>query len=207
MGNFVVCVTGGIASGKTFVSDYFHDNGVLIIDADIIAREVVEINSPGLLQVSQRFGNQVLHNDGSLNRAALKQIAFKNPDSIDALNSILHPMIGNEIKRRIKAVDSEILVLVIPLFSEHMIDAYGIDRVLLVDVNETIQLGRVLKRDGVDQSLAIKMISSQSIRSEKIEFADDIIVNNNTFNQLKLHCEEMLKFYRSMHAQINGNRG
>ncbi|TDR22446.1 dephospho-CoA kinase [Marinicella litoralis] len=205
MSGLIICLTGGIASGKTFVSNHFSTKNVAVIDADVIAREVVEVGKPALSELVLRFGQDVLNIDGSLNRAELKRLAFQSKKSVTALNQILHPVIGSEIKRQIKSTHQSMKLLVIPLFKSFMLDAYGINRVLLVDVAASIQIKRVMDRDGVSQPLANKIISSQASRSDLLTHASDVIVNDGTINQLRLSADLVYAMYLEMAGDIIAN--
>lgn len=195
MCGLTICLTGGIASGKTFVSDSLARHGVAIIDADVIAREVVAVGQPALKELKIRFGSIVINADESLNRAELKRIAFNNKQNTLDLNGILHPIIGAEIKRQLSSVTENIKLVVIPLFNVSMVSMYNIDRVLLVDVAEQIQLKRVMSRDSIEQTLATKIMSSQSSRVAKLNIANDVVVNNRTFGHLSRQVDLLFKYY------------
>ena len=195
MNGLTICLTGGIASGKTFVSDYLASKGFLIIDADVIAREVVAIGMPALKKIKYRFGGGVLNVDGSLNRSELKRVAFSNKINVADLNAILHPTIGAEIKQQINDSQNLIKFLVIPLYKESMLEMYQIDRVLSLDVAADVQLQRVVTRDSINLELARKIVSVQSSRTSRLKIADDVIVNNTTFNHLRDQADLLLEMY------------
>jgi len=198
MNGLTICLTGGIASGKTFVSDYFASKGTPVVDADVIAREVVAKGKPALTELSKRFGRGILQANGTLNRAGLKHVAFSSPENTADLNGILHPVIGSEIKAQLSLIDQPIKLLVIPLFKESMKSLYDVNRVLLVDVAEDIQLNRVMQRDAVDSELAEKIIASQASRTRRVSVADDVLVNNGTFEYLNQQLAVLNDFYQSL---------
>jgi dephospho-CoA kinase len=177
MSKLVIGLTGGIGSGKTTVTDFFHQLGVDVIDADIIAREVVDINSPALKAIADHFGKSILLENGQLNRALLRSRIFSNDDDKNWLNQLLHPLIRANIISQTKTASSPYCILVAPLLIENNLLPL-IDRLLVVDVSEATQLKRTILRDAssVDEVKAI--IASQTNRSTRLEAADDIINND-----------------------------
>jgi dephospho-CoA kinase len=193
--SFVVGLTGGIASGKTAVSDTFKSLGVDIIDADLIARDVVKTNSKGLNQLVETFGESIL-DKGKLNRAALRKIVFNDENKLNLINSILHPLIRKKIINQVLEVKNKYCIVVIPLLCES--DDYGwLDRVLVVDVQPETQLTRLLKRDGITVELAKKMMSKQCSKEQRLSIADDVINNEQTLIQLKQKVLVLDKLYKN----------
>lgn len=195
---FVICVTGGIASGKTFVSDYMGQSGFNVIDADLVAREVVEKGQPTLKELIAYFGNEILDEGGGLNRRKLKNIVFNDGQKLSKLNQIVHPAIEKKINEKITLSDLKSVILVIPLLNTEMIDLYRVNRVLVIDVDNAVQINRVVSRDGVGIELAEKIINSQQTRNSRIKLATDVIVNNGTMNELKQNVSLVLRFYQNL---------
>ena len=148
MAAFVVGLTGGIGSGKTAASDWFAAQGIVVVDADLVSRQVVEPGRPALARIREHFGDTVLQADGSLDRAALRNIVFAAPDERRWLEQLLHPLIAQEIVRQLAAAGSPYALLVSPLLFETGQKAF-VKRTLLVDVPAEVQRARTAARDGV----------------------------------------------------------
>ena len=181
---FRVALTGGIASGKTTVADLFAALGVPVIDTDVIAREVVEPGQPALAQVIETFGPDVLGSDGRLDRRRLRERIFADPAAKRRLEAILHPAIRAEMERQSRAADGPYQVLVIPLLTEGKRRDH-VDRVLLVDVPEELQIQRLMERDGVSQEQAQASLNAQATRAERLAMADDIVRNTERPDDLR----------------------
>jgi len=193
----VVCITGGIASGKTQVANLFAEQGCRIIDADIVAREVVAVDTPGWQQLVKLFGADILDDSGDINRRQLRHIVFQDDSLRQQLNNITHPLIQKSIGQQVQAVNSGLLFLVIPLLTEE--NRYSvIDRVLAVDVNPELQLERLQRRDSVSATLAKQMMASQINRPQRIKLADDVICNNQDLPGLARQVKLMYSFYISL---------
>tara|TARA_B100000401_G_scaffold342522_1_gene240689 strand:- start:1411 stop:2007 length:597 start_codon:yes stop_codon:yes gene_type:complete len=180
---FVVGLTGGIGSGKTVASDRFEELGVKVVDADIASRVVVEIGKPALSSIEGQFGSDVISDDGSLNRAKLREIIFKDDEAKSWLESLLHPLIGQHILDEIASATSRYVILVSPLLFETT-QFQMCNRTLLIDVPKDIQILRTAKRDKVPESQVEKIIASQMDRDQKIGKADDVIVNDGEIGDL-----------------------
>lgn len=174
---YVVGLTGGIGSGKSTIADEFAALGVPIIDADIVAREVVAKGTPLLAQIAEHFGSQILTADGELNRAKLRQIVFHQPQEKTWLNNLLHPAIRNEMLKQLDEVDFPYALWVVPLLIENKLTEFC-QRILVVDVSPEIQLERTLKRDQSNLDTIKNIIQSQVSRDERLSYADDVIENN-----------------------------
>ena len=174
---YTVALTGGIGSGKSTIARAFAALGVPIIDADVIAREVVEPGSAALQRIAERHGNSILTEQGALNRARLREIIFQSPDEKTWLNNLLHPLI-NARTQQLKALTTAPYVLwVVPLLVENGLQRQA-DRVLVVDVDEATQLMRTIQRDGIDRQQAQNILSAQATRSARLAVADDVINNS-----------------------------
>ena len=183
MSMFVVGLTGGIGSGKTVASDRFEELGIKVVDADISSRVVVEIGKPALSSIEAKFGSDVILDDGSLNRAKLREIIFKDDEAKSWLESLLHPLIGQHILDEIASATSRYVILVSPLLFETT-QFQMCNRTLLIDVPKDIQILRTAKRDKVPESQVEKIIASQMDRDQKISKADDVIVNDGEIGDL-----------------------
>lgn len=198
---YVVALTGGIASGKTAVSDRFAALGVPVIDTDVIAHQVVEPGQPALQEIVAVFGDGMLVSDGTLNRRRMRETIFSDPVAKRLLEGILHPAIRSEVQQRIAAVDSEYCVVVIPLFTES--GAYDwVDRVLVVDTDEQTQIERVMQRDGVDRQQAEAALASQTSRRARLALADDVIENNGGIAGLDAEVLRLHLLYRKLAGSL-----
>jgi len=193
---FRIALTGGIASGKTTVADLFAALGVPVIDTDVIAREVVEPGQPALAQVVEEFGSDVLAPDGRLDRRLLRERIFTDPDARRRLESILHPAIRAEMERQSNVAGGPYQVLVIPLLTEGGRRDH-VDRVLLVDVPEELQIQRLMWRDGVSHEQAQASLNAQATRAERLAMADDTVRNTGRPDDLRDRVAEL-------HAQYLG---
>ncbi|MUK42169.1 dephospho-CoA kinase [Aliivibrio fischeri] len=184
--SYVVAITGGIGSGKTTVADRFQAlYNINIVDADIIAREVVAPGTKGLIQIEQHFGPQILLDDGHLDRAKLRECIFSEPSEKQWLNNLLHPLIRSEMQRQIALSTSEYTLLVVPLLVENKLQ-YLANRVLVVDVLEQTQINRTVNRDKVNHQQVKAILASQASREERLAAADDIINNDQQNNDLDM---------------------
>ena len=194
-----VGLTGGIGSGKSTVCNYFRKVGAAIVDTDILAREVVEPGSSGLELIVKHFGQAILLEDGSLNRDALRKIAFNDPNKRQLLESILHPLIRQRLKNMLGAINADYVIIAIPLLLEKGWQA-EVDRILVVDCTEEQQVERIIQRDGNDRSLIMKIIQSQVSRHQRLAAADDIIHNNNDMVAIREQVEKLHKQYLQLAA-------
>lgn len=187
----VVVLTGGIASGKSAVSERFAQRGVPVIDTDILAREVVAAGTPGLAAVVDAFGPQVLAADGTLDRNRMRQLVFADGQARRRLEDLLHPRIEAAARARIEALpDAPYCLLVVPLLIESGLFADA-DCVVVVDVPEAIQLERLRQRDGVDDETANRMLASQASRQQRLARADQVIDNQGSLEQLETQVEHL----------------
>ncbi|WP_038173829.1 MULTISPECIES: dephospho-CoA kinase [Vibrio] len=178
----VIGLTGGIASGKTTVANLFHQQfGVEIVDADVIAREVVEPGSEGLAAIVEHFGASILTAQGTLDRTQLRELIFTQPAEKHWLNQLLHPMIRRQMLQQLKQVQTPYALLVIPLMVENNLQALA-DKVLVVDVEPEIQIERTMARDKVSREQAKSILASQASREQRLAIAD-YVIKNSTANQ------------------------
>ena len=174
---FRIGLTGGIASGKSTVADMFADLGVPIIDTDVIARQVVEPGRPALAEIRAAFGDHMIRPDGTLDRQALRAVVFADPAKRKALEGMLHPRIRDEAARQSAAADGPYQIIVVPLLAESPMRR-DMDRVLVVDCSEDVQLARLLARDSDTEQQARRIMASQASREERLRIADDVIRND-----------------------------
>ncbi|WP_429096776.1 dephospho-CoA kinase [Aeromonas media] len=175
---YVVAITGGIGSGKTTIANQFAALGIEVVDADLIAREVVAPGTPALAAIVNHFGAEMLTEQGLLDRRALRERIFSDPAAKSWLNALLHPIIRSEMLRQCAAVSSPYCLLVVPLLVENRLTELA-DRVLLIDVDEATQIERTCRRDGVSREQAQAILASQASRSERLAMADDVLDNQS----------------------------
>ena len=175
---YVVGLTGGIGSGKSTIAELFAELGVPVIDADLVARQVVEKGSPLLAEIAAHFGPEILLEDGALNRAALREKVFNHESEKQWLNQLLHPAIRHEMLQQLAAQRMPYCIFMVPLLIENKLTALC-QRVLVVDVSEQTQLTRASQRDNNQLALIKNIMQSQVSRSERLQHADDVI-NNDT---------------------------
>ena len=179
-----VALTGGIASGKTTVSDRWAELGAVIVDSDVLARQVVEPGTPGLAAVAERFGPEILAPDRTLDRKALAGKVFGDDEARKDLEAILHPLIRAAADRlEAEAPEGALVVHVIPLLVE-IGRTSGFDAIVVVDVPEDLQLERVMSRDGATRALVEARIAAQASRSERLAVATHVIDNSSDRNAL-----------------------
>ncbi|MBW2940198.1 dephospho-CoA kinase [Zhongshania aquimaris] len=183
MSNLIVGLTGGIGSGKTAVSDRFAKLGIGIVDADVIAREVVEPGTEALAKIASHFGNDLIQEDGQLNRAALRQTIFADANAKTWLESLLHPLIADETLKQLDGIQSTYGIYVSPLLVESNQQSFC-QRLVVVDVPESVQLTRTMTRDSNEQEQVERIIASQATRDERLSAATDVIDNTSGFTDL-----------------------
>ncbi|MEX2482347.1 MAG: dephospho-CoA kinase [Gammaproteobacteria bacterium] len=192
---FVIAVTGGIGSGKSTVCKLFEQrHGVPVIDADVIAREVVEPGEPALDLLVVRFGQDILAADGTLDRAALKRRVFADEAERRALETILHPRIRRRMDERLAAIRTPYCLLGIPLLtadSRHD----NVDRILVVDCPEEVQIARVRQRDDLTEAEVIAIMRTQASRASRRALADDIVMNNGSEADLIDRIDKLHEIY------------
>jgi dephospho-CoA kinase len=194
----IVALTGGVAAGKTAVARRFEAIGVHVHDADVAAREVIEPGTPGLTAIVDAFGAAVLNASGRLDRAAMRQRVFADPAARWQLEAIIHPLVRQWLHDRALAECGPYGLLAIPLLAENITHYRWVDRVLLVDVPESVQLARLVARDGLDETLARRMLSSQASRAERLVLADDVIENSGGEAMLDQAVAELHQRYLAL---------
>lgn len=183
MAKRLIGLTGGIASGKSAVADRLAALGADIIDTDQISREVVAPGQPALVEIAEHFGSEVIAEDGSLNRAVVREKVFADPDERKWLEELLHPLIRKTAMERAQTTTASLAVLVVPLLFESG-QYKQTDLNVVVDVAEDTQRQRVLARDGVDAEQVEQILKAQMSRDARLEKADRVIDNSGTLEQL-----------------------
>jgi len=192
---YIVGLTGGIGSGKTAASDYFAlSYDIEIVDADIVAREVVMQGQPALQAIADHFGQHILLEDGSLNRAALRAIVFADPQQRKILESITHPAIRAMIQHKLTISRSPYTLLVSPLLFESGQYQFA-HRNLVIDVSEELQWQRASARDNVSSEQIKQIMAAQLSREARLSRADDIAINNGDLAYLHLQLDELHQKY------------
>jgi dephospho-CoA kinase len=189
-----VGITGGIASGKSTVADMFAVLGVAVIDTDVIAREVVQPGQAALAEIEAEFGSEVISGDGSLDRRALRAIVFDDHHKRQTLEAILHPRIREQASLQALQARGPYLLVVVPLLVESPMKD-EVERILVVDCDEHIQLQRLMERDIENEGQARKMIAAQSSRADRLAIADDVIVNDGDLEQTRQQVEALHSIY------------
>ncbi len=200
---FIVGLTGGIGSGKSAVAKCFEKFGITVVDADQVARQVVAAGTPALKQIAQHFGQDVILDDGSLNRPRLRQIVFANPEQRLWLEQLTHPLIRREIDRLVETATGAYVVLESPLLLESGQNR-RVNRVLVVDVSEDMQIARAANRDNnnLDQIRAI--INAQMSRAQRMAMADDLIDNSGSLESLESQVEQLHQTYLTLATESRG---
>ena len=203
---YVVGLTGGIGSGKSTIAELFAELGVPVIDADIVARQVVEKGSPLLTEIATHFGPEILLEDGALNRAALREKVFNHESEKQWLNQLLHPAIRPEMFQQLAAQNAPYCIFMVPLLIENKLTALC-QRVLVVDVSEQTQMTRASQRDNNQLALIKNIMQSQVSRSERLQHADDVINNDADLSerlpQLKQKVLDLHHLYLQFAEKFN----
>jgi len=198
----IIGLTGGIGSGKTTVCNYFNALGVPIIDADVVAREIVQPGQPGLAQVIALFGQEVLTPDGTLNRDKLRELIFADELSRKKLEAILHPLIRQQMDKKLAGLTAPYAILAIPLLLESN-RREGIDRILVIDAEESQQIIRASQRDQKNENQIRAIITAQCSRKDRLKAADDVIYNTGDLEQLKNQVTDTHNLYLRLAAENN----
>nr|WP_314953867.1 dephospho-CoA kinase [uncultured Aggregatibacter sp.] len=203
---YVVGLTGGIGSGKSTIAGLFAELGVPIVDADLVARQVVEKGSPLLAEIAAHFGPEILLKDGTLNRAALREKIFANEMQKHWLNQLLHPAIRHEMLRQLAAQQAPYCIFMVPLLIENNLTALC-QRILVIDVLEHTQVERAGQRDNNQVEQIKRIMQSQVSRQERLKYADDVINNNEDLiaglPQLKQKVLDLHHLYLQLAEKFN----
>jgi dephospho-CoA kinase len=190
----IIGLTGGIGSGKSAVANFFQDEGITVIDADELAREVIDKNSPGYKSIVDYFGSKIIDSNGLIDRAFLRKEAFDDDKKKKVLESIIHPLVKDLMTKRIATSNSVYSIIMVPLiFETNSMSNYN--RILVIDCDPKIQLERATLRDNNSNEQIKKIIDSQCSREERLSIANDVIPNNDSLENLKVRSLAMHKFY------------
>ncbi|MDV6316021.1 dephospho-CoA kinase [Idiomarina sp. HP20-50] len=191
---YVVGLTGGIGSGKSATTAQFETLGITVIDADIVARQVVMPGTPCLKAIAEHFGPQILSQEGQLDRKALRQKVFSNPEEKNWLNELLHPAIRQEILTQLEQAQSPYAILSAPLLLENGLEQYC-QRVIVVDVPETTQIERTVQRDDSPRTEVEAIMAAQLSREKRLEKADDVLHNDGSLEMLQKQVNDLHQRY------------
>ena len=193
---YVVALTGGIGSGKTAVSDMLKAHGAAVVDTDVIARELTASGGAAMPQLIEMFGPQIAAPDGSMDRTSMRKIAFSDPGARKRLEGVLHPMIRSEAARQVAAANTPYVVLVVPLLVEAKA-AYQplLDRTLVVDCPESVQIERTMRRSNLTREEAQRILASQASRSDRLALANDVVVNDTSLDALAAAVQGLHRTY------------
>lgn len=194
MANWILGVTGGIGSGKTAATDYFQTLGIVVVDADVVAREVVQPGQSALAAIVQHFGQDALAADGSLDRRKLREIVFADVSQRQALEAITHPAIHAELIRQLHVASSPYAILATPLLWETG-QAKLVQHSLVIDVPEALQLQRASLRDGNSEAQIKAIMAAQLSREQRLAKADDVISNTGSLNDLYAEINRLHPLY------------
>jgi dephospho-CoA kinase len=197
---FRVGLTGGIASGKSTAAKFFGALGVPILDSDQVARDVVEPGQPPLERLVERFGPKILTADGHLDRPALRDIVFSDPRARADLEALTHPAIGAAMEARSAAAGGPYQILVIPLLVEKNLAAH-VDRVLVVDCDEELQMRRLRDRDGSTPEQVQAILRAQAPRAARLKAADDVIHNDTDMSAVRAQVAALHARYLELAAR------
>ena len=193
----VIGVTGGIGSGKTAVTDRFQSHGITVVDADLASRVIVEPGRPALTEIEAHFGAGVIAEDKTLDRRALRDIVFNNPDERKWLEQLTHPLIGQEIIAQLQASRSAYTILVSPLLLESAQHQMA-QRILVVDVPVEVQIARTVNRDDTTEEGVRAIIKVQMDRDTRLNKADDVITNDKGLEELNIKVDTLHNTYLSL---------
>jgi dephospho-CoA kinase len=197
-----VGLTGGIASGKSTVSQLFSTLGADIIDADLIAHQLVEPGQDCLEKIIQTFSKKILLNNGELDRQQLRQVIFSDPEAKQQLEAILHPKIRQQLITQSDNSSSPYCILSVPLLIEAKMTSL-VNRILVIEIDADEQLKRLCQRDDISNSQAVDIVAAQSSSQQRTSMADDIIINNNSPEELNLEVENLHKKYLDLAKTIS----
>ena len=201
---FSIGLTGGIGSGKSAVADLLAARGAAIVDTDQIAHALTAPHGAAMAQIAQTFGDGFLTPEGALNRAAMREKVFSDPAARRQLESILHPLIAEQTRAQAQTAEGDYLVFVVPLLVESGRWKDRVDRVLVVDCSEALQLERVMRRNQLSAEQVKRIMASQASRAQRLAAADDVIVNEQPLEALAGQVERLHQRYRSLASAWNG---
>ena len=190
-----VGLTGGIGCGKSKAADMFAELGADIVDTDAIAHELTGPGGGAMAALRDSFGPEYLRDDGALNRERMRALVFSDPAARTRLESILHPLIRGESRRRIETSSAPYVVLVVPLLIETGGYRDVVDRILVVDCDESTQVARTMARSRLIEEDVRRIMSTQASRTQRLQHADDVISNDGDMNALRSQVESLHRRY------------
>lgn len=197
----IVGLTGGIGAGKSTVADLFRTRGVPVLDADAIARELVDKDKPALARLVAAFGREILDDNGALKRAKLRALVFSDAARRKQLEALLHPLIREEMQARLKQLKAPYCIVCIPLLVETGQTA-SVQRVLVIDAPDELRRRRVVARDGLSETEFNAILAAQAGREERLAAADDVIVNDGGHDALKQRVDELHRHYSQLASTV-----
>ncbi|RUL76736.1 dephospho-CoA kinase [Dyella choica] len=197
---FAVALTGGIAAGKSAVEQRFKAHGVHVYDADQASRVVVQPGSDGLQAIVDAFGREVLDSHGRLDRPRMRARVFSDPEARKTLEAIVHPRVRQWMLEQVQVDEGPYVMLAIPLLAENIGHYRWVDRIVVVDVPETVQLQRLVLRDGMDEDLGLRILATQASRTARLGLADDVIDNSGPESALESQVAALHQRYLAMAA-------
>lgn len=197
----IVGLTGGIGAGKSTVADLFRTRGVPVLDADAIARELVDKDKPALARLVAAFGREILDDNGALKRAKLRALVFSDAARRKQLEALLHPLIREEMQARLKQLKAPYCIVCIPLLVETGQTA-DVQRVLVIDAPDELRRRRVVARDGLSETEFNAILAAQAGREERLAAADDVIVNDGGHDALKQRVDELHRHYSQLASTV-----
>lgn len=202
-GRFVVGLTGGIGSGKSAAADEFARLGAAVVDTDVIAHRLTAPGGAAIPGIRQAFGEGFVLPSGALDRARMREHVFADPGARKRLEALLHPLIRVESDQEIAAASGRYVVHVVPLLVESLDYRQRVDRVLVVDCPEEMQVARVTARSGMSEAQARAIVRAQATRAERLEAADDVIDNSGTLDAL----HQQVALLHAQYQRMSGNAG
>ncbi|MCB1917725.1 MAG: dephospho-CoA kinase [Rhodocyclaceae bacterium] len=194
----VIGLTGGIGSGKSAAADRFGELGAAVVDTDVIAHRLTAVGGEAMTAIVDAFGERVRRADGALDRDAMRTLAFDDPAARSRLEGILHPLIRAQSERQIAASEAPYVILVVPLLVEAGGYRERVDRICVVDVPESIQIARVMARNGFDEDRVRAIMAAQATREQRLAVADDVIDNGGTLAELRAQVAVLHRRYRAL---------
>ncbi len=199
---FSVGVTGGIGCGKTTVTDLFAQLGASLIDTDIIAHQLTAKNGAAITLIAAEFGTEFINPDGALDRSKMRELVFTRPDAKNRLEAILHPMIGRETIQQANQAQGTYLMFIVPLLVESRTWKEKVDRVLVIDSPESLQVARVMARNGMTETQVKAIMATQASRAERLAAADDVIQNQGEIAALTAQVAQLHQQYCAFSQSI-----
>lgn len=199
--HYIVALTGGIGSGKSTVANAFVALNTPLVDADIIARQVVKPGSTALRIIIERYGTQIINTDASLNRTVLRKKIFSSLKEKTWLNNLLHPLIQQQTEKQLQTISAPYVIWAIPLLIENCLQDRA-DRVLVIDVDPGVQIARILTRDGVSYKQIQHILAAQASREDRLAYADDIIDNSYNIGKTLDYVTILHQYYLELAMSV-----